>query len=88
MAYDVPAANLQFSIGGVVNLDDDPRSFQIWSGTLSEPLKKKILSCGVLDTGDNCIGLVMPEQVGHYSHISIISKSSRSPTTQNQILIR
>ncbi|MBA01160.1 MAG: hypothetical protein CL752_01900 [Chloroflexi bacterium] len=88
MAYDVPAANLKFSIGGVVNLEDEPRSFQIWSGTLSEPLKKKILSCGILYPGDSCIGLVMPDQVGHYSHISIISKSSRSPTTQNQILIR
>ena len=88
MAYDIPAANLRFSIGGVVNLENTARSFQIWSGTLSEPLKKKILSCGLLAPGESCIGLVMPDQTGHYSHISIVSNFPGSPSTEHQIIIR
>ena len=88
MAYDITAANLRFSIGGVVNLENTARSFQIWSGTLSEPLKKKILSCGLLAPGESCIGLVMPDQTGHYSHISIVSNFPGSPSTEHQIIIR
>ena len=88
MSYDIPNTHLQFSIGGVVNLEYKTRSFEIWSGTVSEPLKEKILSCGLLAPGDSCIGLLMPEHAGHYSHISIVSKSFNSPTTLNQVKIR
>ena len=88
MAFDVPAANLKFTIGGVTNIEGPERRFELWVGSASDPLQERIWSCGFVKLGATCIGLLMPKDSGHRTHLTIVSSRNGTPRTEHQIRIR
>jgi hypothetical protein len=88
MAFDVPTAGIKFTIGGVTNISGPKRRFEIWVGSVSEPLQERILSCGFVKPGSTCIGLLTPKDDGHLTDLTIVSTRNGTPTTEQQIRIR
>jgi hypothetical protein len=88
MAFDVPSANLKFTIGGVVNIDGPARRFELWVGTADDPLQERIHSCGNVAEGAVCIGLLTPADGGHLDYLTIVSTRNGTPTTEHRIRIR
>jgi len=87
-AYDVPAAGIRFTIGGVVNQSGAARNFTIYAGTASEPRARIVQNCGRVAAGGLCIGLLTPHQAGHGSVLTVVSALSGTPTVEQQIKIR
>jgi matrixin/K319-like protein len=88
MAFDVPSANLRFTIGGVTNIEGPERRFELWVGSADDPLQERIWSCGFVKPGATCIGLLGPKDAGHLSVLTIVSSRNGTPTTEHQIRIR
>lgn len=88
MAFDVPAANIKFTIGGVTNIEGPARRFELWVGSADEPLQERIWSCGFVQPGATCIGLLGPKDDGHLSVLTIVSSRNGTPRTEHQIRIR
>jgi hypothetical protein len=88
MAFDVSVANIKFTIGGVTNIEGPERRFELWVGSASDPLQERIWSCGFLKPGATCIGLLMPKDSGHLTHLTIVSSRNGTPRTEHQIRIR
>ncbi|MBT5775540.1 MAG: matrixin family metalloprotease [Dehalococcoidia bacterium] len=88
MAFDVPAANIKFTIGGVTNIEGPERRFELWVGSASDPLQERIWSCGFVKPGATCIGLLTPKDSGHLTHLTIVSSRNGTPRTEHQIRIR
>jgi len=88
MAFDVPAANIKFTIGGVTNIEGPARRFEIWVGDAADPLQERIWSCGLVKPGATCIGLLTPKDSGHLSHVTIVSTLDGTPRTEHQVRVR
>ncbi len=87
-AYDVPQAGIRFTIGGVVNASGPARRFTIYAGSAANPQGTVVKSCGVVAAGGACIGLLLPQQQGHGSVMTIVSEREGSPTVEQQVTIR
>lgn len=88
MAFDVPSANIKFTIGGVTNIEGPARRFEIYVGTAADPLQKRIHSCGNVAVNGVCFGLLTPSDQDHLTHLTIVSSRNGTPTTEHQIRIR
>jgi hypothetical protein len=87
-AYDVPRAGIRFTIGAVVNESGAARRFTIYTGPPSDPQATVVKACGVVAAGGACIGLLMPQQAGHGSVLTIVSTLSGTPTIEQRVTIR
>lgn len=87
-AYDVPRAGIRFTIGAVVNESGAARKFTIYSGSPAAPRATVVRGCGVVAAGGACIGLLMPQQAGHGSLLTIVSELSGTPTIEQRVTIR
>lgn len=88
MAFDVPGSSIKFTIGGVTNIDGPARRFDIYVGTATDPLQKRIHSCGQVAVNGVCFGLLTPTDQGHLTHLTIVSLRAGTPTTEHRIEIR
>lgn len=88
MVFDMPTAGIQFTIGGVVNLNGPARRFTLHSGTLSTPQQHSILNCGSVAAGGVCIGLLGPKGEGHLPFVTVASERSGTPPTEHRIRVR
>ncbi|MDA1004687.1 MAG: matrixin family metalloprotease [Chloroflexi bacterium] len=87
-AYDVPAAGIRFTIGGVVNQSGAARKFTIYSGTATDPRARVVQNCGRVSAGGLCIGLLTPQQAGHSTTLTVVSELAGTPTVEQQVKIR
>ena len=88
MAFDVPGANIKFTIGGVTNIEGPARRFEIYVGTAADPLRERIWSCGNVPMNGVCFGLLTPSDDGHLTHVAVVSSRAGTPTTEHQIRVR
>ena len=88
MAFDVSGTNVKFTIGGVTNISEASRRFDIYVGTAADPLQERIWSCGTVAVNGVCFGLLTPSDDGHLSHITIVSSRAGTPTTEHRIRVR
>ena len=87
-AYDVPAAGIRFTIGGVVNQSGSARKFTLYSGSAVKPLDRIVQNCGRVAAGGLCIGLLTPQQGGHGAVLTIVSELAGTPTIEQRVTIR
>lgn len=88
MAFDVPGTNIKWTIGGVTNIEDPARRFEMYVGTPQDPLQERIWSCGNVAVNGVCFGLLSPSDDGHLSQLTIVSSRDGTPTTEHRIRIR
>ena len=85
LAFD--AADLQFTIVGVVNNSEEPRRFELRTGPVDDPNSVLIHDCGTVRPGSACINFLGFGD-DHFEAVSIVSKANGTPRTEHHVEVR